>query len=137
MQRSGSPDWKTTAASLSPADRRTVRRANAAGVAVPAERADLAGPAVQRARAGLALMDRLLIARMARVYRLIAGLSVLFLLLNLALLLTGSNNATTWINLVLWSLLTAIYAFTPRWQRRQVERLHASIEANTALTERS
>lgn len=132
-----SSDWKTTSAGMTGPDRRTVRRANAAGIAVPADRADLAGAAVQRAQARLALMDRLLIGRMSKLYRLIAVLSVLFLVLNVLLLLSGSNNLTTRINIVLWSVLSAGYALTPSWQRRQVARLRSSAEANAALLDRS
>ena len=129
------PDEQSTAA-LSREDSLTVRRAVTAGVAVPADRADLAPAAVQQAESGLAVMNRLLIGPMHRVYQVMAALSVLLLVLNLVLLATGSNNRTTWINIALWTALTVLYARAPSWHRRRVARLRSALEANRTLLRR-
>lgn len=126
----GFEEWRATARRLPWRDRVRLERANSRGRAASPALADLAA---RRGRVMMAIIERMQTGRRSRwLYRIMAVFGAVLFLANLVLVLAGGGNGSTWFTVVVWGLVTPMYAAMPRFQRRQWRRIRRSVDLNAA-----
>jgi membrane protein implicated in regulation of membrane protease activity len=68
-------------------------------------------------------------------YRGLVLLGTLLIVLNGFLILTGEGSGSTWLQLVVWVVLTPMYAVMTRLQRRTLRRVQRSVDLNRAAVQ--